>query len=103
MILRTWHGETRRADGDAYETFMRERAAPDYASVDGLLKLVFTRRDEGEVSHFLLVTVWRDEEAVARFAGADPSKAKYYPEDDKFLLGKEDKALNHRVFHEQYS
>ena len=68
MILRTWHGETHRADGDAYEAFVRDRAAPDYASVDGFLKLMFSRRDEGDVSHFLLVTVWRDEDAVASFA-----------------------------------
>jgi heme-degrading monooxygenase HmoA len=87
-------------DGDAYERFMIERAAPDYASVDGLKKLYFTRRDEGDVSHFLLITIWESIEAVGNFAGADPSKAKYYPEDDRYLLEKDACARNHRLFFE---
>ena len=103
MILRTWHGRTTLEDADAYERFMIERAAPDYGSVDGLLRTVFTRRDEGEVAHFLLVTVWEDMDAVRRFAGDDPAKAKYYPEDDRYLLEKESDSLNHRVFYERDS
>ena len=99
MILRTWHGRTKLSDADAYEKFMQERAAPDYASVDGLLHLYFTRRDEDDISHFLLVTLWQDMDAVKAFAGTDPAKAKYYKEDDLYLLEKEDCSLNHQVFH----
>ena len=98
VIVRTWHGRTRLADGDAYEAFMRERAAPDYASVDGLIQLYFTRRDEDDVAHFLLITIWESIEAVRKFAGEDPGVAKYYPEDDKYLLEKEASSLNHRLF-----
>jgi len=101
MILRTWHGRTRLVDADAYETFMKERAAPDYQSVDGLNQLFFTRRDEGDISHFLLVTVWDSIEAVKKFAGDNPAVAKYYPEDDELLLEKEATSLNHRVFHSE--
>lgn len=98
MILRTWHGRTKLSDADAYEIFMNERAAPDYGSVDGLVQLFFTRRNEGDVAHFLLVTVWENMEAVKAFAGDDPAKAKYYPEDDMYLLEKEDCSLNHQIF-----
>ena len=101
MIVRTWHGRTRLSDWDAYESFMKKRAAPDYSSVDGLQQLFFTLRDEGDVSHFLLITVWDTLEAVKKFAGDDPSVAKYYPEDDRFLLEKEDHSLNHQVFFSQ--
>ena len=83
------------------EQSLKKRAAPDYGSVDGLQQLFFTRRDEGDVSHFLLITVWDTLEAVKKFAGDDPSVAKYYPEDDKFLLEKEDHSLNHQVFFSQ--
>ncbi len=99
MIVRTWHGRTRISDADAYETFMKERAAPDYASVSGLKQLLFTRRDEGDIAHFLLITVWENMEAVKAFAGDEPAKAKYYPEDDRYLLEKEDNSLNHRLFY----
>jgi heme-degrading monooxygenase HmoA len=98
MIIRTWHGRTRLSDANAYESFMKTRAAPDYGSVDGLQQLFFTRRDEGDISHFLLITVWDSIEAVKNFAGDDPSVAKYYPEDEKYLLEKEAHSLNHQVF-----
>ena len=97
MILRTWHGRTRLADAEAYEEFMRVRAAPDYATIPGLWQTLFSRRDEGDVSHFLLIMVWDDMDAVGAFAGKDPAKAKYYPEDDEFLLEKEDASLNHTI------
>lgn len=32
MIMRLWHGQTARSDFEDYSRFMRERAAPDYAS-----------------------------------------------------------------------
>ncbi len=101
MIVRTWHGRTARKDADAYEKFTIERAAPDYSSVKGLKNLYFTRRDEGDISHFLLITVWESLDAVKQFAGDDPSNAKYYPEDDRFLLEKEPHSLNHRLFFEK--
>ncbi|MEE2689927.1 MAG: antibiotic biosynthesis monooxygenase [Pseudomonadota bacterium] len=100
MILRTWHGRTKREDADAYEKFTVERAGSDYPSVAGFRKFYFTRRDEGDVSHFFLVTVWDSLEAVKRFAGEEPEKAKYYPEDDRFLLEKEEHSFNHVIFHE---
>jgi heme-degrading monooxygenase HmoA len=100
VILRTWHGRTSIADAAAYEEFMRTRAAPDYGSVPGLVRAIFTRRDEGDEAHFLLVTLWAHIEAVKAFAGADPARAKYYPEDDRYLLEKEGEALNHAIFYD---
>lgn len=101
MVIRTWHGRTRLSDGDEYEAFMKERAAPDYGSVEGLQSLFFTRRNEADVSHFLLVTVWDSIESVKKFAGETPEIAKYYPEDDDFLLEKEEYSQNYHVFHSQ--
>ena len=88
-IMRLWHGEVAIEKADEYEQFMIEKAAPDYGSVDGLLKLYFQRRNEDTIAHFLLVTIWDSFESVKKFAGAEPKIAKYYPEDDNFLLEKE--------------
>jgi len=54
---------------DKYERFLVERAVPDYSSVEGLLKLYFTRKDEDGISHFLLLTVWESLDAIRKFAG----------------------------------
>jgi heme-degrading monooxygenase HmoA len=100
MILRTWHGRTSLADADDYEGFMRHRAAPDYKSVPGLIRAIFTRRDDELAAHFLLITIWQDLESVKRFAGSDPERAKYYEEDERYLLEKEEFSHNHVVFYD---
>jgi len=100
MIIRMWHGIVDAAKADEYAEFMKQRAAPDYGSVDGLKKLLFLRRNEDEIAHFLLVTHWDSMESVKKFAGERPEKAKYYPEDDEFLLGKEETSALYEVFFE---
>ena len=97
--MRTWHGEVPTNKADAYEAFMVERAAPDYGSVEGLLQTFFQRRDEGEVVHFLLVTLWDSMESMKRFAGEQPEIAKYYAEDDEYLLSKEKHSTIYRTFY----
>ncbi len=98
--MRLWHGEVEIAKADEYEKFMIDRAAPDYGSVEGLIKLYFQRKDEGEKAHFLLVTLWDSIDSIKKFAGDDPEIAKYYPEDDDFLLKKEKHVSIYRVFYE---
>jgi heme-degrading monooxygenase HmoA len=86
MIVRIWHGRTSRARADAYAAFLTLRAIPDYRSIPGNLDVAILRQDEAEVSHFLTVTRWVSEDAILAFAGSDVLKAKYYPEDEEFLL-----------------
>ncbi len=100
-IMRLWHGEVSLEKADAYEKFMIERAAPDYGSVEGLEKLYFQRRDEDSKAHFLLVTIWTSMDAIKKFAGENPELAKYYPEDDDFLLSKEKHSTMYDIFYEQ--
>ncbi|MCE4600152.1 MAG: hypothetical protein F7C38_01110 [Desulfurococcales archaeon] len=52
-FVRIWHGVTPRGVADEYEKFLIDRAVPDYKSVPGLRKVIFSRRDEEEVTHFL--------------------------------------------------
>ena len=98
MIVRMWHGMVEASRANEYAEFMKERAVPDYSSVDGLKKLIFLRDVQADVAHFLLVTHWESMEAVKAFAGQRPEKAKYYPEDDEFLLEKEETSALYEVF-----
>lgn len=100
-IVRLWHGRTHISQADAYAEFMKERAAPDYSSTDGLKKLYFLRRIDDDAAHFLLVTLWDSMDAVIKFAGEHPEKAKYYPEDDSFLLEKEETSALYELFFEK--
>ena len=86
MICRIWHGRTSRKNADEYARFLEQRAIPDYRSVPGNTDVEVLRWDEGEVTHFLTVTHWTSEDAIRAFAGDDLLKAKYYPQDEGFLL-----------------
>lgn len=96
-VLRIWHGRTPRARADAYAQFLLERAVPDYRSVPGNLEVRIARRDDGEVTHFLTITRWTNEEAIRAFAGADVLVAKYYPEDRDFLIEFEPRVMHYTV------
>ena len=86
MIVRIWHGRTRRDRADEYAAFLTLRAIPDSRGTAGNLDVAVLRRDEADVSHFLTVTRWESEDAIRAFAGSEVLKAKYYAEDKDFLL-----------------
>ena len=86
MIARMWHGRVPSVKAHAYRAFLNERAIPDYQSVVGIISVYILERPEGEVTHFTTLTFWENMDGIRDFAGDDPEKAKYYPEDDSFLL-----------------
>jgi heme-degrading monooxygenase HmoA len=100
-IMRLWHGEVPIEKANDYEKFMIEKAAPDYSSVSGLINLYFQRKDEETTSHFLLITIWDSIESIKKFAGEEPEIAKYYLEDDNFLLGKEKYTSMYNIFYQK--
>ena len=100
MIARIWHGKTKAEDYEPYTVFMRERAIPDYQQTNGFIKLSFLRRIDGEEAHFTLLTYWESLEVIKNFAGSDFEKAKYYPEDQRYLLEFEEKVIHYEVFDE---
>ena len=97
MIARTWHGRVPREKAAAYETYLRQTGLADYRRVSGNRGVYLLRRDEGGVAHFTTLTFWESVAAIQAFAGADPERARYYPEDDAYLLEREPRVLHHRV------
>ena len=93
MIARMWHGVTAAERADEYLGYLNETGVPDYRETEGNRGVYVLRRIEGDKAHFLTVSFWGSIEEVTRrsrghkaFAGPDPEKARYYPEDEGFLL-----------------
>jgi heme-degrading monooxygenase HmoA len=86
MIARIWHGMTEASKADAYLAFVRKRAIPEYRSVPGNQGAFVLRRIDGDRAHFLTLSFWTSLEAVRGFAGDDVEQARYFPEDEGFLL-----------------
>ncbi|MEQ1763174.1 MAG: antibiotic biosynthesis monooxygenase [Pyrinomonadaceae bacterium] len=86
VITRIWHGRTRAEHADEYLQFVIDTGVADYKSVPGNLGVEIWRELEGGVCHFWTVTKWDTVDSIKQFAGDDYEKAKYYPEDKKYLL-----------------
>ncbi|MCD4751797.1 MAG: hypothetical protein K8R40_01875 [Anaerolineaceae bacterium] len=97
MIVRMWHGRVPTSKAQAYQTFLNERAIPDYQSVDGNINVYILERKEGEVTHFITMTFWENMDVIKGFAGDDVELAKYYPEDKDFLLDFEPEVVHYEV------
>lgn len=97
MIVRMWHGRVITSKAQAYREFLEARAIPDYSSVDGNLSVHILERREGDVTHFITLTFWRDMDSIRAFAGENVETAKYYDEDKDFLLEFEPTVVHYEV------
>src|SRR6478609_8537170 len=98
MIARIWHGKTSIEDFEAYTEFLKQVAIPDYQKTVGYKGLSFLRNIKNNEGHFTLITYWENLDVIKNFAGEDFEKAKYYPEDDGFLLEFEENVEHFEVF-----
>ena len=97
MITRMWHGRVTTARAKEYRAFLNARAIPDYQSVAGNISVHILERTEGDITHFITLTFWKDMDSIKAFAGEDVEVAKYYPEDKDFLLELEPKVVHYEV------
>jgi len=86
MIARQWHGRVRAADADAYHAYLLRSGLPDYRRTSGNRGVQVLRRQEADVTHYLLTTLWDSWASIQAFAGEDVTRARYYPEDKRYLL-----------------
>jgi heme-degrading monooxygenase HmoA len=97
MIARTWAGATRAADADAYLDYLNATGLAAYRTTPGNQGVLALRRIAGDRAEFLLLTLWDSEAAIRRFAGDDIGRAVFYPEDDRFLVAREEHVTHYEV------
>ncbi|MGH2427840.1 MAG: antibiotic biosynthesis monooxygenase family protein [Candidatus Limnocylindria bacterium] len=86
MIARAWRGRVPAQRSDEYLGYLRATGLADYAATPGHVRTLVLHRLVGDVAEFELVTFWESLDAIRRFAGQDVTRARYYPEDEGFLL-----------------
>ncbi|HEV8125046.1 MAG TPA: antibiotic biosynthesis monooxygenase [Gemmatimonadales bacterium] len=94
MIARTWRGAVRAADADRYLAYLEETGLASYRSTPGNRGATVLRRILGDECEFLILSLWESREAIKAFAGEEISVARFYPEDDQFLVNR-DLTVNH--------
>lgn len=89
MILRVWKSTVRSADLNRYVDYISATGAADYAATEGNCGFeVLARNLSDTIVEVTTLSWWRDLDAVKAFAGEDYETARYYPEDDKYLVDK---------------
>lgn len=97
MIARTWHGVVPATKADEYYSYLLRTGIPDYRATPGNLGVQILRREEGDRTHYLLITWWESYAAIRAFAGDPIDTARYYPEDSDYLLELEPKVTHYEV------
>ena len=82
-------------------TTVRQTGLAEYAAVDGHRSTLTLRRIEGDQAEFALLTIWDSWDAVRRFAGDDPGRAVFYPEDDRYLVARDDRVTHFEIVDHQ--
>jgi len=88
-ILREWRAEIRRERRDEYVEYVTRTGIAHYRSTPGNLGAAIGTRDlDARRSEIVVLSWWTDHDVVRAFAGEEIGVARYYPEDDAFLLTK---------------
>jgi heme-degrading monooxygenase HmoA len=98
VIARRWRGWTKIEDADAYLEYIRETGLQEYRDTPGNRGAWILRRAAGDRTEFVTLSFWDSMDAVRAFAGPEPEKAVYYPEDERFLVEQEDTVEHYELF-----
>ncbi|HXG38548.1 MAG TPA: antibiotic biosynthesis monooxygenase [Bacteroidota bacterium] len=96
-IARVWHGTVPTTKANAYANYIRSTGLTDYRGTPGNRGAFLLQRQEGDVTHFLTISIWDSIEAIKQFAGDDYEKARYYGNDKEYLLEFEPHVLHYTV------
>ena len=101
MIARLWGGATRARDAEAYVQYLHRTGFTEYRATEGNLGVLALREVDAQAdrARFLLVTLWESEAAIRRFAGEAYDRAVFYPEDERYLVERDERVRHLEVVH----
>jgi heme-degrading monooxygenase HmoA len=91
MIARIWRGATHARDAKAYLEYLDRTGHTEYRRVPGHRRTVTLRRTDDSRAEFVVISFWDSIDAIRAFAGSDVERAVFYPEDDRYLVEREDR------------
>jgi catechol 2,3-dioxygenase-like lactoylglutathione lyase family enzyme len=89
-VARHWRGATRAEDADDYVDYLEATGIAGYLATPGNRGAEILRRVVGEKALFTVRSTWRALADVRAFAGDAVEVARFYPEDDRFLVEREE-------------
>lgn len=96
-VARIWRGAVRAADRDEYLAYLDHTGIAEYRATPGNRSVQVLRRDVGDRTEFVIVTLWDSRQAITAFAGDDIERAVFYPEDDRYLVERDETVTHYDV------
>lgn len=97
MIVRTWRGVAHPERADAYVDYFRQTGLAEYRATPGNLGVTMLRRPVAQGVEFLIVSRWSSMQAVRSFAGDEPERARFYPDDHDYFVSVEERVDHYEV------
>ena len=97
MIARIWRGATAVQDADAYLDYLDRTGVAECRGTSGNHGVMVLRRPVGTETEFLFISYWDREASIRAFAGDDIERARFYPEDDRFLTQRDEQVHHFTV------
>ena len=97
MIARIWRGVVRREDAAAYASYIDTTGMAEYRATPGNQGAWMLRRDDGDRSEIITFSLWDSRDSIQAFAGEDIEQAVFYPEDDRFLIERDELVRHYEV------
>jgi heme-degrading monooxygenase HmoA len=97
LIVRLWHGWTRREDAEAYERYVLDNVFPAMHEIPGFVGAELVRRDEHDETAYVAITRFESLESVRRFAGNDYERAVVEPEPRRLLTRFDERSAHYEV------
>jgi heme-degrading monooxygenase HmoA len=97
-ILRRWAAKIRTADAGTYRDYISGTGGSDYTNTPGNrgYRMLMRDLDDG-TTEVVTESLWESLDAIKAFAGDDITLARYYPEDDRFLLERPAHVSHYRI------
>jgi hypothetical protein len=97
LIGRIWRGATHARDAEAYVEYLRGTGLKEYRETPGNLGAWVLWRIAGSRAEFVTLSLWESRKAIQGFAGEEIDRAVFYPEDDRFLVEREETVAHYEV------
>jgi heme-degrading monooxygenase HmoA len=90
VIVRMWRGWVRTPQAQAYADYIEATGMTEYRNTPGNNGAQLLKRDLGDDrTEIVTLSWWSDVDHIKAFAGDDIEVAKFYPEDDEYLVERE--------------
>jgi antibiotic biosynthesis monooxygenase (ABM) superfamily enzyme len=86
VIARVWRGTVRAEDEAEYAGYLEQTGMRRARAVDGNRGTLVLHRAEGDRAEFVTVLLFDSLDDVRAFAGDEPARAVFFPDDDRYLV-----------------